>query len=69
MTNRELHSLLTYYRLAKKQAIHSSRSFPSRRTAKSTSHGNLNNPDKKAFRVIPGVGLETQLKKGQYDSL
>jgi hypothetical protein len=44
------------------QRIHAIRPFPSRRTAKSTSHSNINNPDKKNFRVIPGVGLETQLR-------
>jgi hypothetical protein len=44
------------------QHIHAIRPFPSRRAAKSTSHSNINNPDKKNFRVIPGVGLETQLR-------
>lgn len=57
MTNKELHSLLTIQRAMSKHRVHSLRHFPSRRQAKSTSHGDVRIMERR-MRVIPGVRIE-----------
>lgn len=60
MTTSHFRSLLAQSYAAKRHSIYSHRNTPSRRTSKSTSHGTLN-VHLKSFKVVPGVGLETQV--------
>jgi hypothetical protein len=57
MTNSQFRALLTQYNSSKAMACYTSKAFPSRRQAKSTSHGDMRIMDKR-FRVIPGIRIE-----------
>ena len=57
MTNREFFHLLSIGKSVKAMRGYASRNFPSRRAAKSTSHGDMRIQEKK-MRIIPGVRIE-----------
>jgi hypothetical protein len=62
MTNKQFHAYRESQRLSNLHKSFSYRSFPSRRQSHSTSHGNMDIKEK-GMRIIPGVGLETQLAR------
>lgn len=57
MTNLQFAVMQQHSRYASLHRMFSERSFPSRRAAKSTSHGDMRIKEKK-MKIIPGIRIE-----------
>lgn len=60
MNKHHFRTLLGDSTASRKQSQYAARVTPSRRASKSTSHGTMS-IHLSSFRVVPGVGLETQV--------